>query len=176
MAKIRTNLADAEIIEAIPKDWYAAHIIEYAYGDSKASIQRGAPEKMFTFTWEVDEGDYSGRKIPFHTVSLSAKAGGLREKFLDDIRFPRTCLSCGNEYTESAKVSKEASKINKAGLACPTCMSQGETEWESGEPAGSAFNAKRAMIGVSQEMSRPQPGSGKEPKLVNRIEDTAPIR
>lgn len=174
MAKMRENLADVKEFEAIPKDWYAAHVIEYEYGDSKASVARGQPEKMFTLTWEVDEGPHAGAKIPFNTVSLSPKAASFRNEFLDAIRMERTCLKCGNEFTEGKRVSKEESKINQAGIACPHCGDQGESEWESGEPIGQALMSRRCMIGVTVEKTKPS--AGKEARDVNRVEGWAPIR
>lgn len=172
MGKLRSNLADAQTFEALPKDWYSMHIDSYEFGDSKASIARGAPEKMFTFTWIVDEGEFVGRKVPFHTISLSQKAAGIREDFYDAIKMPRTCLSCGNEFTAAKKVTKEESKINKAGLACPNCNAQGETEVDVGEPTGQAFVGMRALVGVTVEPSN-KPG---DTRSYNRVEGLTQIK
>jgi len=187
--KIQHNLADVQGFELIPKEWYPAHPVEATYGDSKASIQRGSPEKMFTVTWEIDEGDWAGRKIQFDTISLSTKAAGFLDEVLDACRVERQCLSCGNTFTEGRKVSKETSKINKAGVACPNCSGQGQTTWNAG-PVDDVGVVRqdadgktgilnwRCMILIIAEKSN-KPGdvdSDGQPKMYNRVEHYAPIR
>lgn len=178
MGKVRENLADVKEFEAIPKDWYTAHIAAQEYKASKASVARdpSKPEMMFELTWQVDEGPHSGAKVPFDTISLSAKAASFRNEFLDAIAMERTCLGCGNNFTEGKKVTKEESKVNQAGLACPNCLSQADAEWDSGEPDGAALIGRRCLIGVTQEMSKPAAGSGKTPRLVNKVEGYARIK
>lgn len=180
MSKIQHNLADVETLQPVPKDWYPAHVIKYSYADSKASIQRGAPEKMFSLDWEIDEGEFAGRKILFDGVSLSPKAAGFLAEFLDGIKMERTCLNCRAEFTEAKRVSKEDSKINKAGLACPHCNDQGPTEWEAGEPTGQALMARRCRIGVTLEPAlkdgQPVKNTDGSAKMVNRVEHYLPIK
>lgn len=163
--KVRYDLADVGSMEPLPKDWYTAHIIKSEYKMSKASNQ-----PMFTVDWEVDEGEYAGRKINYDNISLSPKAAFMVNDFLEACKVERECTECHNTFTEGKRVTREESKINKAGLACPSCGSQAPVEWDAGDPPGQAMVGWRCMIGVT--IGEPN----EKGQQFNSVEGYAPIK
>lgn len=64
-----TNVGDQAGFVAIPRGIYNATVDDCTYGISQASSN-----PMFTWKFEVSDGEHKGRKLFFHTVLTAAQA------------------------------------------------------------------------------------------------------
>ena len=139
MARLSSDLQDAGIQSTIPNGVYNAHVCEVRDMDkndvSKPLLsQAGAP--MVQNDWEIDEGDYAGRKIKFDTIMLGgmSKDGkpislGNLCNFLHRTGVPWKCLDCNNPeigrkfYIAEGNDEDKAAGLKKGNFYCPDCKS-----------------------------------------------------
>lgn len=145
MGKVDYNLGDTQDYSPVAPDVYRGRIFAVTFGPSKSS---GQP--MYTVEWHITNGEYAGRKVPRDTISFSPKAASMMDEFLNGIKMERTCGACNASYTKS----KQEPKV---GAVCPACGARGKAIFEDGEPRGSAFVGKEAMIRTGLRAAQDNP-------------------
>lgn len=73
MARITSDATSTTIQTAFEPKAFRSHIAEMEKTTSKMTDEGTGGNPMFLFTWEVDEGPYKGRRVPYHYVMLGGK-------------------------------------------------------------------------------------------------------
>jgi len=184
MARLTSTLQDAGVATTIPNAIYTAHVCEL-FDEDKNDITKGltsqAGAPMVQMHWEVDEGDYTGRKIKYDTIML----GGLSREgkpiqlsnlcnFLHRTGVPWSCLDCENPeigrrfYIAEGNEDDKSKGLKKGNFYCPDCKTAGPNSpritYET-----KTFLGARCRIGVGSK-----PGTdGREFNIVKGYTDLA---
>jgi hypothetical protein len=149
MPKITAVGENATVLQSIPKGIYTATCTREKEDWSK---ETSAP--MICLGFEIDDGDYKGRKVPpfdntWHRVMVGgrkpdSKGGGEHDlgRWLETINAlaaPWTCRACGTQSTK--KFVRE-----KGRLYCPHC---GQEAVKAGVDFDDTFVGRRCRIIVS---------------------------
>lgn len=141
--RVTSELTDAGEFQNIPdKSLVNGHVIEVNDTDpndpGKPRTTKGkAP--CADLTWEVDEGEYAGRKIRFDLIifggkSLEGKPISLSRicQFLNKTGVPWNCLDCNNgekprEFYVATGDSDDVGRgLKKGNYYCPDCKTGGD--------------------------------------------------
>lgn len=162
MARLTSDIEGASVASTIPQGPYSAHVCNVMDTDKNdvtkpLTSRAGAP--MVQLDWEIDEGDYAGRKIKFDTIMLGGNSAegkpiGLGNlcNFLHRTGVPWHCRDCGSEADETARrfyiadgTEDDKSKgLKKGNFYCPDCKSAvPRIGYDTAN-----FNGARCKIGV----------------------------
>jgi hypothetical protein len=184
MARLTSELQDAGVATTIPNGIYNAHVCEVRDTDRNdvnkiLTSQAGAP--MVQLDWEVEEGDYTGRKIKFDTIML----GGMSKEgkpiqlsnlcnFLHRTGVPWTCEDCHNPeigrrfYIAEGSEDDKAHGLKKGNFYCPDCKSVGTGDGPRITYETKTFMGARCGIGVGTK-----PGTdGREFNIIKGYTDS----
>lgn len=127
MPYLDSELNDAAVFTLIPNGPQNAHVTDVTVKNSRA----GAP--MAQLDWQVDEGEYVGRKIRFDTIMLGGMSKDQKPislsqlcQFLHHTGVPWTCKSCGAEHKGPhsfliATAEHKDEGLKNGGYYCPSC-------------------------------------------------------
>jgi hypothetical protein len=135
MPELDSDLEGAGIFQLIPNSVQNGHVVAVDDVDEQGNFKltkAGAPR--VNLDWEIDEGEFAGRKIRFDMIILggkSAKGDAISLSrlcsFLHFTGVPWTCKKCGTKHTEkksfliAKKEDKETSGLTPGNYYCPSC-------------------------------------------------------
>ena len=144
--RMDSDLSGTVSISPMPDGEYSAHVVEVEDSVSKA----GNP--MVTLTWQIDDGEFSGRRIRYDTVMTGGKTKEGRAmplfllcNFLDATGTAWECLNCHNgEQGRHFYIGKGPNEdgLDYGQYVCPDCKAADFT-YDTAN-----FNGARCVIKV----------------------------
>lgn len=137
--RLSSDLEGASTVSTIPIGPYKAHTIEVRDTDP-SDVQKGLTSRagapMVQLDWEVDEGDYSGKRVKYDTIMLGGKSAegkpiGLGNlcNFLHRTGTPWYCRDCETEsqerghrfYIGEGSEDDKTRGLKRGFFYCPEC-------------------------------------------------------
>jgi hypothetical protein len=132
-----SDLNDAGVFQLIPNSTQNGHVIKVELKKTKTQQQmekdQGTklPFNMAVVDWEIDEGEFSGRKIRFDNIMLGGTSAegkpislGQLCSFLHYTGVPWICRRCNTEHNNKHSfliATKDDSPLKPGNYYCPSC-------------------------------------------------------